>query len=252
MTLPSDTPMLVAIGLLTGVLSGLFGVGGGFLLVPALMLMGWELPRAVGTSLFYVTVVGVAGAISHTRRGNVDRRLVLMMALPAVVGAQGGALLADWLPVSVQDVAFGVLLLYAAFELGNPKADQPSDAPPAAVPTAGLGLLVGVLSGMLGVGGGVLLVPAQTRWLRVGLVRAIGNSLAVVVLTGLSGVAAHLYRGHVDGMAGLLLIAGGLVGVRIGLVLLSKLPVPVLKRAFMGFLVLLSFYMAAKGLWPHR
>jgi hypothetical protein len=276
---------LILIGLLTGGMSGLFGVGGGFLLVPLLSLIGWPMPLAIGTSLFYVFAVSVAGAIAHHRRGNLDPRLVAELGLPAVAGALAGAFGVHLAPVAWLDLAFAAVVAFAGWQLMHGRepegpaiaasgAANASGAPGAARPTSGggalgaaasldagavplpapagramgLGLAVGLLSGLLGVGGGVLMVPGQTRWLGVPIKRAIGNSLAAVVLTGASGALTHLLLGHLDWRGGLWLIAGGWVGMRGGLWVLERIPHAHLRRWFMGLMYALALVMAYRGL----
>ena len=243
--LPTDF-FLFATGLVAGLLSGLMGVGGGFLLVPALALAGWTMPAAVGTSLVFVTVMGLAGSISHMRRGDVDWPVVRAAGVPAVLGAQLGALGSAGLPGWLLRAAFAAVLAYAAVALLRP-APATSEGEASVMASAGLGGAVGVLSGLLGVGGGVLLVPFQCRWLGIPLKRAIANSMALVVLTGLAGVAGHLAMGHLDPAAGAWLVVGGLVGVRLGLWLLRWLPAEGLKRWFAAFMAVLAVAMAVSA-----
>jgi uncharacterized membrane protein YfcA len=208
--------------------------------------LGWDLPSAIGTSLLYVTAVGLTGALGHLRVQNVDKAFVAWTAVPAIAGAQVGAVLSGLLPLWSLDCAFVALLLYAAREMHQPESAESSGRRSVVVDMS-LGALVGVLSGVLGVGGGVLLVPAQIGWLATPIKRAIGNSLAVVVLTGLSGIAAHTARGHVAWIAGTWLVAGGVVGLQIGLWLFGRLPTRRLRDVFVGFLGLLAIYMGIKA-----
>jgi uncharacterized membrane protein YfcA len=237
---------LLGIGVATGFLSGLLGVGGGFLIVPALLALAWQMPEAIGTSLLYVTVVGAVGAIHHGRKRNIDAKIVVWSALPAIAGAQAGAWLSERLPFWSLDLSFAILLLFAAGQLASSHL-EPVTGTPSKGRIVGLGAMVGVLSGVLGVGGGVLLVPGQTRWLGIPLVRAIGNSLAIVILTGVSGVVAHVMRGHVVWQPGLVLIVGGILGLQVGLAVLHRITTGALKRLFVIFLALLAFYMSVKA-----
>ncbi len=240
---PSDLILAFA-GLVAGLLSGLMGVGGGFLLVPALAIAGWKMTSAVGMSLVFVTVMGLAGSLSHIKRGNVDWPIVKVAAVPAVIGAQLGAFGSAGLPGWFLRAAFAGVLLYAAHEMTRP-LPAATDGQVSAVASAGLGGIVGVLSGLLGVGGGVLLVPGQCRWMGVPLKRAIGNSMALVVLTGVAGIAGHLAFGHLDVGSGAWLVVGGLVGVRLGLWLLRWISPVGLRTWFAAFLVTLAVLMIA-------
>jgi uncharacterized membrane protein YfcA len=244
------TLLLAMIGLSTGILSGVFGVGGGFVLVPLLELIGWPMPQAVGTSLLYVTLLGIGGSLAHLKKGNLDLRLVLAMALPAILGAQLGALGTSWLPASLLQLVFAGCTLFAAGQMASRRAEGAAEGTPDR-PRWGaaglLGLTVGVLSGLLGVGGGLFLVPGQVRWLGVPLKRAIGNSLAAIVLTGASGVEGHLMLHHVQLQAGAWLVAGGLVGLQGGLWMLERFHPTRLRRAFVAFLAAVALSMGVLG-----
>ena len=119
--------LTVATGLLVGVASGILGVGGGILLVPA-MTLGFGISQHVaqGTSLAAIIPTSVVGAVTHDRRGNVLRRAALFMAIGATAGAVLGAVVALHLPREVLARAFGVLLLFAASRLWPRKPETVS------------------------------------------------------------------------------------------------------------------------------
>jgi uncharacterized membrane protein YfcA len=241
---------LLLLGCLTGFLSGLFGLGGGFLLVPALAFLGWPMKVAIGTSLFYVSLIGVSATIQHLLAGNVDKRFVAIFAVAAVALAPVGAILTARLPEAYLALAFGVFLGGVAITLlrSGAKAEAEPGPPPGVVPTLGLGAVVGFMSGLFGVGGGMVLVPAQVTIFRIPLKRAVGNSLCGVLLTGLSGLATHLAMGHVDWRQGLVLVVGGLAGIQVGTRAMHKTPSATLRVALAVFLFLAAADMAYRGL----
>lgn len=242
----SETFALVLMGLAAGVLSGLFGLGGGFLLVPMLVFSGWALTLAIGTSLVYVAMMGVGGALTHYRRHNLDVTFVAWFSTMSVVGAQGGAYVSTLMPEAWLAIAFSLFLVYVAWTM-RPSVAAPEGLPtraPALAPTLGLGAVVGVFSGLFGVGGGLLFVPAQMRLFGIPYKRAVGNSLAGVLVTGLSGAIGHAMYGHVAWLPALALVGGGVVGLRFGTQLMMKTPSPYLKSALAGFLVLMAGYLA--------
>jgi hypothetical protein len=241
---------VLSLGAATGVLSGLFGVGGGFLLVPALSLVGWPVVNAVGTSLAYVAAVGAGGAWAHWRAGNVDPKVVLWIAVPAATCAPLGAAAAVHVPDAWLSIAFAVFLVAVVWHL-RPRQLIEADAERAPIApwrATALGSGVGLLSGLFGVGGGLLLVPGQVVWLRVPLKRAVGNSLGVVLLTGLVGATAHARLGTVSWAHAVVLTAGGLVGVSVGTRLLTLVPTEKLRAGMQVFLGLLAVAMAMRGL----
>ncbi|MEB3222767.1 MAG: sulfite exporter TauE/SafE family protein [Candidatus Sericytochromatia bacterium] len=245
-----DWAAVALLGAATGVLSGLFGVGGGFLLVPALALLGWPVATAVGTSLAYVAAVGAGGAWAHWRAGNIDGAFVAWTALPAAACAPLGAAVAKRLPDACLALAFAAFLAAMAWQMRPRPALQGAegDAPVARWRAVGLGGSVGVLSGLFGVGGGLLLVPGQVAWLGIPLKRAVGNSLGAVLLTGLVGTAAHGQLGTVVWGHVAVLVPAGLVGVAAGTRLLAVVPAERLRAGLQGFLGLLAVAMAVRGL----
>ncbi|MDB5101299.1 MAG: putative rane protein conserved, family [Cyanobacteria bacterium RYN_339] len=244
-----DFGVLVALGCLTGFLSGLFGLGGGFLLVPALALLGWPMKAAIGTSLFYVSFIGVSATFQHLKAGNVDRGFVAVFALTAVLLAPLGAFLTSRVPEGWLTLAFGLFLGGVALSLARSGATGETEPgpPPATGQTLALGAVVGFVSGLFGVGGGLLFVPAQVALFKIPIKRAVGNSLAGVLLTGMSGMVTHLALGHVDWRQGLMLVAGGLVGIVLGTKVLQKTPNAALRKALAAFLFLVAIDMAYRG-----
>lgn len=245
----TDYAVLAVMGLAAGVLSGLFGLGGGFLLVPLLVLVGWQMTTAIGTSLGYVAAMGIGGAITHYRKQNLDVGFVARFSAMSVLGAQAGAYLSSVLPEAALAFAFAAFLLYVAGSMRPSAAvtEEASAREPALGPTLALGAVVGVFSGLFGVGGGLLFVPAQVRLFGMSYQRAVGNSLAGVLVTGLSGAIGHAVLGHMAWVPMGVLVAGGVVGLQLGTMVLMKAPVARLKLALMGFLVLMALYMAVRG-----
>lgn len=229
--------ILLALGVGVGVLAGLFGVGGGFMIVPALAALGWGALSATGTSLAVVTAMGFGGLAVQWRRGGFHAlRGALGLGLAAAAGAPLGALAATHAAPRWLHGAFALLALAAMLLTLLPPAparEGGGGVHPALAPLLGFG--VGVVSGLLGVGGGVLLVPGQVHLLRRGHHEAVETSLAALALAGLSGSVTHLALGHVDPAAAGLLALGGFVGLRFGREGLRRLPV---RAARLGFAAL--------------
>ncbi|WP_072314875.1 sulfite exporter TauE/SafE family protein [Agrococcus sp. Marseille-P2731] len=194
--------VLASLGLAAGFLSGLFGVGGGIVLVPALIaLAGMDGRRAAATSLAAIVPTAAAGAVSYAALGALDLVAGGLLAL----GAVGGAQLGSWLLVRVPAVvgrwlfvAF-VCVVIAQLLLTVPTRDAGIALTPWTI--AGLVLLgfaVGALSGVLGVGGGVLIVPALMLLFGASDLVAKGTSLLTIVPSAISGTVGNLVRHTVD------------------------------------------------------
>jgi len=235
--------LTVVAGLVAGVLSGQFGIGGGLVTTPAIRLvLGYPALVAVGTPLPVILPTALAGAVSYARRGFIDVRAGVTMglvgAVASIAGAWGSALVGG--PV-VMGLTAGLILWVAGDMavhtlkgsraavrgLGASEADPaeahapevPSASAPSSPPLGRLlvvGLVAGLYSGLLGLGGGFVVVPALTRWLGVPLKRALGTSLVVVAVLAVPGTVAHYLLGHVDLTLAAWLIVGTVPGALIG------------------------------------
>lgn len=210
---------VAAAGLLAGFTSGLFGVGGGIVIVPALTLLARFPPKvATGTSLTAIVPISLAGALGYATAGEVD----LAYGLLLTAGALGGAVLGTrWLRTvdgPVLQLGFAALMVVTAVRLavgGEADGAGRVDLSPATV--AGLvavGLAAGVLAGLLGVGGGIVIVPVLTIAFGLPLVLAKGTSLAVIIPTAVVGTVRNrsagltaLRPGVVVGLAGVVTAA---------------------------------------------
>jgi uncharacterized membrane protein YfcA len=194
--------LLVATGLVGGLLSGLFGVGGGILMVPLLGLwVGLDQRRAVATSLAAIVLSATTGSISYLLRGAIDVPAAVAIAAGSVVGALLGTALLKRLTIAVLRWACVALLLGVAVRLLFPVPAHAGPVPLSFWSLAGmvlLGLAVGVASGLFGIGGGVLIVPSLVLLFGVGDLVAKGTSLLVMIPTGVVGTTRNLRAGLVD------------------------------------------------------
>lgn len=221
-------PALVAVGVLGGLLSGLFGVGGGILMVPLLLwLTGMDQRRAATTSLAAIVPTSLVGALSYLARGEVDVLVAALVAAGGVAGSWVGSWLLRRTPLRVLRWAFvGLLVLVAARMLlatdGTGSTPQVGVATGAAL--VGVGLLTGVTAGLFGIGGGVVVVPALTLLLGVGPLLAKGTSLLVMLPTAAAGTFANVRARAVDVRAGLVVGVSASVASFGGVALAFRLP----------------------------
>lgn len=245
------------LGLVAGVMAGVFGVGGGVILVPGLtMALGLGQHRAHATSLAAIILTAAAGTAGFAVQGSVVAGTAALVAVGAVAGALVGARVMSRIPATGLRIAFGVLLLAVAVELllgGEPSSGSGSPAEPsgglvAAAPLWSLvvGLSAGILSAVMGVGGGVILVPALVLLFGYSQQVAEGTSLAVIVPTALAGSLMHGRRGHTDWRTGLVVGAGGVVGALVGSRLAHGLDALTLQRLFGVLLVVVGGRLAVR------
>jgi uncharacterized protein len=205
-TTASNSPVpfgrALLIGLVAGLLSGSFGVGGGVLMVPAMVLvLGMDQRRASGTSLAAIVPIAVFGVAGFAVQDQVDYPAALLLGVGAIVGAPIGARLIHAIPVARLRVAFAVLLLVTAarllFELPDPVLSD-SISVTEGVLVVLVGLASGVLAGLFGVGGGILMVPAQILILGIDPAVAKGTSLLVIIPASISGTIQNLRLRNAD------------------------------------------------------
>lgn len=221
----SRVGVVVLVGILAGFLSGLFGVGGGILIVPGLVLVASMDQRiAHGTSLAAVLPIAASSLVTYWAHDHIDWAVVLFLAIGAVGGAVLGTRLLQVLPHRTLGIAFALLLLASAARLFMADSGTGRDELGLlmAVLLVVLGLITGVLAGLLGVGGGVIMVPAMMMFFGIPPVIAKGTSLGVIIPTSIIGTWRNRTKKNVDfraaaivGIAGVLAaIVGGTLSAR--------------------------------------
>lgn len=210
---------ILAVGVLAGLLAGLFGVGGGILIVPGLV-MAAHMPQrlAHGTSLAAVLPISIASLITYTAHDNVDWAAGLWLAIGAVAGAVLGTRLLHVLPHRTLGFLFAAILVASAIRLFiATDADGRSDLTVlAAIALVVIGLVTGILAGLLGVGGGIVMVPAMIVLFGITPVIAKGTSAAVIIPTALMGTWRNRSKGNADLRAAAIVGLAGIVTAAIG------------------------------------
>jgi len=201
------------LGLGAGFLSGMFGVGGGILIVPGLVLfMAMDQRLAHGTSLAAVLPIAVSGTIGFALEDSVDWPVAVALTAGAVIGAVVGTHWLHRLPTSVLAYSFAALLLVSAVRLLVDNSDASGRDELTVLGVVGLvliGLLSGTLAGLLGVGGGVVMVPAQIIAFGIPGAVAKGTSLAVIVPTAVMATVRNVKNDNADlGVGAIVGLAG--------------------------------------------
>jgi len=241
----------IAVGALAGGLSGLFGVGGGILMVPGMvLLLGVDQRRASATSLAAIIPIAALGVTGYALQGEIDVAAGALLAVGAVVGAPVGARLLERVPLAPLRWGFAALLVASAirllFELPEPTAREALSVVVAAELVA-LGLASGVLAGLFGVGGGIILVPAQMLLLGIAPAVAKGTSLFVIIPTAIAGTAQNLRRGNADVRLATVLGLSGLLVSFAGAFAATRLPDAVANGLFALLMVVSAARMVTQG-----
>lgn len=267
--------LAVGVGLASGVLSGMFGVGGGVLTTPAIrLLLGGSAMSAIATPLPVIIPTAVTGAVSYARRGSADVRAGAMIGAYGAAAAVAGAFAAGRIGGTPLLLVTAALIGYVAVdmaifafraevsggvagELGAEPAlvaagagrgganGAAAYASPSAARLAIAGVAAGLYSGLLGLGGGFVVVPLLARWLRMPMKRAIGTSLVAVGLLAVPGSVTHGLLGHIDWRLAAALAAGVVPGALVGARVTAAASERAVRIGFAAFLLAAAALLAA-------
>lgn len=247
---------LVVVGIAAGILSGLFGIGGGTIIVPALALwLGMSQRLAAGTSVAAILPTAIVGSISYAVQGNVDWVAALCLAIGIVAGAQLGTYLLARLPVSALQWAFMAFLVVVIVTLWLVVPQREAEIG-INVLTASLlvftGFVTGVLSGVLGVGGGIIVVPVLMFFFGANDLTAKGSSLVMMIPGSISGTLGNMRRQNIDLRAALIVGIAASICVPFSSILATMLDPFIANVLFSLYLVYLVGQMLYKKLRPKK
>lgn len=239
------TPAGLALGLAVGLSLGLLGGGGSILTVPVFVyVLGFGAKESIAMSLAAVGAVSVLGAMAHWRAGNVKWRIAGIFSVFAMAGTYLGARLAVFFSGTAQLLLFAVVMLVAAFfMLKPPTRSAVTSKSPDHLPIHWIaleGIAVGVLTGLVGVGGGFLIVPALVLLGRVPMKHAIGTSLVIIALKSAAGFVGYMGQVSVDWSFISPFIAVAMLGILLGSRLVHYVPQRALQRVFAAFLLVMG------------
>ena len=246
---------LIVIGVVTGLAGGLLGVGGGFVMVPAMVyLLKTPQREANGTSLAVIVPVALVGATVLGQGHQVDVEVAIALAIGAVGGAVVGARPTRRVSDAGLRRAFGILAVLVGLLIIGEAVVQALGTPDfgASLRPSGLslwvlafmvGVLAGVLSGLLGIGGGAIMIPAMTLLMGLSQHLAQGTSLLVIIPTAISGSITHFRMGNIRLETARWLSVGGVVGAIAGASLALASPDQVLRLLFGGYLTFTGLQM---------
>lgn len=234
---------LVFLGLIVGLLSGFFGVGGGTILVPLLLFWGFDTKVAIGISVVQMVFSSVYGSYLNNKKGSLD------VAMISVIGVGGflGALLSGFITSSFNDEVLEMIFLsFAIFALVRLFFKTKENVVQKEVNKAILfliGFVLGSISMTIGVGGSIILVPILVGFLHVPLKKAISAGLFFVVFSSIAGLISHSLAEDVDYMSGVTIGIVSLFGVYLGIFLKDKVDDVMQKRLLVGFYFLIVMYL---------
>jgi uncharacterized membrane protein YfcA len=239
----------LALALLIGVALGLFGGGGSLLTVPLLVYVLGIPPReAIASALLIVAAASVVAALQHLLAGNLRLRTGLVFGGAGMAGAHLGGRAGAFVDPSLLLLLLACMMVLSAYAMWRGRR-----APPKPVPGAGgvsrllaQGFGVGLLTGLMGAGGGFLITPALVLWAGLAMPAAVGTSLMVIALNALAGFSGYASHVHVDPPLVAALAAAAVAGSFLGARLAAHVDPGSLRRAFAGFVLAMAAFVFAR------
>jgi uncharacterized membrane protein YfcA len=237
-----------------GVSLGLLGSGGSIITVPVLIyLLGQDEKLAIAGSLFVVGNIALAGSLQYVRVGLVDWRIVFVFGVPGMAGTYLGAMIAAFVPGIMQLAFFALVMLLASYMMLRPVSltNEPHERRET-WKIASDGLFVGVITGLVGVGGGFLIVPALVLLSGLAIHTAVATSLVIIALKSYSGFYKYLDVLDQQDLSldwqTLMIVTGlGIAGSFVGAKIANRVPQDKLKKGFGYFLIVMGIYILARS-----
>ncbi|MFI7434138.1 TSUP family transporter [Micromonospora haikouensis] len=244
--------LTVGLAVLIGVSLGLLGGGGSILAVPLLVYVA-DLPakEAIATSLLVVGATSAVGVLPHARAHRVRWRTGLVFGLAGMTGAYAGGRLAAYVPAAVLLTGFALMMLATAVAMIRGRRDAAERPVPHELPVPRVildGVVVGLVTGLVGAGGGFLVVPALALLGGLPMPVAVGTSLVVIAMKSFAGLAGYLSTVSIDWGLAAAVTAAAVIGSLAGGRLAGRVPEAVLRRAFGWFVVVMGVFVLAQQL----
>ena len=241
--------LTVGLAVFVGISLGLLGGGGSILTVPLLAYVaGLDPKQAIATSLLVVGVTSAVGAVTHARAGRVRWKVAAVFGAAAMVGAYTGGRLARFVPGNILLIAFSMIMIFAAMAMLRGRKDV-GDESAGRLPVAKIvlqGATVGLISGLVGAGGGFLLVPALALFGGLPMPAAVGTSLVVISMQSFAGFAGHLSGESIDWKLAGMVTAAAVIGSVIGGRLTDYVEPTTLRKAFGWFVLAMAALVLAE------
>ncbi|WP_044338909.1 sulfite exporter TauE/SafE family protein [Rossellomorea aquimaris] len=218
--------LFMSAGAFIGILSGFFGIGGGIVLTPTLLVLGYEPGQAIILSLMLTLGSTVTGTISHIRLKNVNGKLAGLLGVFGMIGSVITVPFVKWLDAmngasTVISIVYIGILSWFSYQFLSKRQKEAEAKGTIVAPL--IGLFTGVISSLMGVSGGFVMTPLLSKWLKLDVTKAIGTSISAASIIVLSGIGSYLYAGEaLDYRHGIMLIIGALIGTPIGSIQLKR------------------------------
>ncbi len=234
---------LLSLGIGVGVLSGFFGIGGGTILVPLLLMLGYDTKEAIGISVLQMVFSSVYGSYLNNKKGTLDVAMVLIIGVGGFIGALLSGLIASSFSDAVLEMIFLSFATFALLRLFFKTKEHRDQREVSKLTLLMIGVPLGALSMTIGVGGSIILVPILVGFLHVPLKKAISAGLFFVIFSSVAGFISHARLGHIDYESGAIIGLASLVGVYIGIHLKDRVDTILQRRLLVGFYLIVVLYL---------
>lgn len=250
MTLTLVLTLLLSV--VIGLSLGLLGGGGSILTVPILTYVaGLDPKEAIAASLFVVGVTSAVSAITHARNGRVKWRTGLVFGAAGMAGAFGGGLAGGHIPGTVLMIAFALMMIATSLAMIRGRKNSPAKTHDGELPVGKViaeGLVVGLVTGLVGAGGGFLVVPALALLGGLSMPVAVGTSLVVIAMKSLAGLAGYLTTVTLDWALIAAVTAAAVAGSVAGARLAGRIPEAALRKGFGVFVLVMGVFVLVQEL----
>jgi uncharacterized membrane protein YfcA len=210
--------ILIVIGIMVGTLSGFFGIGGGMILVPILMLLGVDIKEAIGISIVQMVFSSIYGSYLNYKKGSLILGEGIWVGVGGFFGGFMGVYLSIWLSATILEYLFMMLLIFALYRLFSAKSKEDTEVKTLdSMLLFSVGGIIGVFAISLGVGGSILLTPILAGFLHYPIKKAVSAGLFFVAFSSVAGLISHLFVGHIELEKGLYVATASLIGVYMGI-----------------------------------
>ncbi|WP_299745909.1 sulfite exporter TauE/SafE family protein [uncultured Rossellomorea sp.] len=213
-------------GAVIGIISGFFGIGGGIVLTPTLLVLGYEPSQAIVLSLMLTLGSTATGTVSHIQLKNVNMKLAVVLGGFGVIGSVITVPFVKWLDSmngasTVISIVYIGILSWFSYQFLTKRRKEAQAKGVSATPF--IGIFTGIISSLMGVSGGFVMTPLLSKWLKLDLTKSIGTSISAASIIVLSGIGSYMYAGEaLDYRHGIMLIIGTLIGTPIGSIQLKR------------------------------
>jgi len=211
--------ILILVGILVGTLSGFFGIGGGMILVPILLLLGIDIKTAIGISIVQMVFSSFYGSYLNHKKGSLVLGEGIWVGVGGFVGGAIGAYVSSYIPDVVLQYLFFGLLIFALYRLFSAKLHDDNTVVKTLNPLVlfSVGLTIGIFAISLGVGGSILLTPILAGFLHYPIKKAVSAGLFFVAFSSVAGLITKLSTGSIDLEKGIYVAVASLAGVYLGI-----------------------------------